>query len=62
MAVDNALAKNPGLVGHDEERGNELRAIEFDRIKGGKAFNTDQKWFDELLSGINQPKGAVVQH
>ncbi|MEN9693103.1 MAG: hypothetical protein RLZZ330_747 [Actinomycetota bacterium] len=62
VAVDSALAKNPGLVGHDEERGNELRAIEFDRIKGGKAFNTDQKWFDELLAGINQPKGAVVHH
>lgn len=62
VAVDAALAKNPGLVGHDEERGNELRAIEFDRIKGGKAFNTNQKWFDELLAGINQPKGAVVHH
>ena len=62
VAVDAAIAKNPGLVGHDEERGNELRAIEFDRIKGGKAFNVDQPWFDELLKGIGQPKGAKVQH
>ncbi|MEY3696871.1 MAG: hypothetical protein RJA41_521, partial [Actinomycetota bacterium] len=27
IAVDSAIAKIPGLVGHDEERGNELRAI-----------------------------------
>ncbi len=62
IAVDSAIAKNPGLVGHDEERGNELRAIEFERIKGGKAFNVDQPWFDALLNGIGQPKGAKVQH
>lgn len=62
VAVTAAMAQNPGLVGHDEERGNELRAIEFDRIKGGKAFNTDQVWFDELLKGIGQPKGKVTHH
>jgi len=62
VAVDAAIAKNPGLVGHDEERGNELRAIEFERIKGGKAFNVDQPWFDALLKGIGQSKGAKVQH
>ncbi len=60
VAVDAALAGTPGLVGHDEERGNELRAIEFDRIKGGKPFNVDQAWFDELLDGIGQPKGATI--
>ncbi len=62
VAVTAAMAQNPGLVGHDEERGNELRAIEFDRIKGGKAFNTDQVWFDELLKEIGQPKGKVTHH
>jgi pyrophosphate--fructose-6-phosphate 1-phosphotransferase len=62
VAVDSAMAMKPGLVGHDEERGNELRAIEFDRIKGGKAFNTEQPWFDGLLKGIGQPKGTKVQH
>jgi pyrophosphate--fructose-6-phosphate 1-phosphotransferase len=62
IAVDSAIAKEPGLVGHDEERGNELRAIEFERIKGGKAFNVDQPWFDALLNGIGQPKGAKVHH
>ena len=36
-----------------------LRAIEFPRIKGGKPFNTEQAWFDELLKGIGQPRGTV---
>ena len=40
-AVETALSGGTGLVGHDEERGDELRAIEFDRIKGGKAFDID---------------------
>ena len=38
-AVDAALRGEAGLVGHDEERGDELRAIEFDRIRGGKPFD-----------------------
>jgi pyrophosphate--fructose-6-phosphate 1-phosphotransferase len=62
VAVDSALAGTPGLVGHDEEQGNALRAIEFERIKGGKAFNTDQEWFNSLLAGIGQPKGEAAHH
>ncbi len=38
-AVDCALEGVSGVVGHDEERGDELRAIEFPRIKGGKEFD-----------------------
>jgi pyrophosphate--fructose-6-phosphate 1-phosphotransferase len=55
FAVDAALRGEPGVVGHDEERGDELRAIEFDRIKGGKPFDIDQPWFVDLLSAIGQP-------
>ncbi|MEY4323486.1 MAG: hypothetical protein RL410_1267 [Actinomycetota bacterium] len=62
VAVDAAFASTPGVVGHDEERGNVLRAIEFERIKGGKPFNTEQEWFDSLLSGIGQPKGKAAHH
>ena len=62
VAVDSALAGTAGLVGHDEEQNNVLRAIEFERIKGGKAFNVDQPWFDELLSGIGQPKADLNKH
>ena len=39
LAVDCALRGEAGVIGHDEERGDELRAIEFPRIKGGKAFD-----------------------
>lgn len=62
VAVDAAMAGTPGLVGHDEEQGNVLRAIEFERIKGGKAFNTEQAWFESLLDGIGQPKGSAAHH
>ena len=56
------MSATAGLVGHDEEQNNQLRAIEFERIKGGKPFNTDQAWFDELLQGIGQPKGSLNSH
>jgi pyrophosphate--fructose-6-phosphate 1-phosphotransferase len=59
-AVDCALAGIPGVVGEDEERNNELRAIEFNRIKGGKPFDIDTPWFGALLKDIGQAKGAKV--
>jgi pyrophosphate--fructose-6-phosphate 1-phosphotransferase len=59
-AVEVALAGGTGLVGHDEEQGDELRAIEFERIKGGKNFDIDADWFGELLAGIGQPKRSRV--
>jgi pyrophosphate--fructose-6-phosphate 1-phosphotransferase len=53
-AVDAALRGESGVVGEDEEAGGELRAVEFDRIKGGKAFDTSTPWFTELLSDLGQ--------
>lgn len=50
-----------GVVGHDEEHSGELRAIEFERIKGGKPFDIDAPWFGKLLAGIGQAKNAAVQ-
>jgi diphosphate-dependent phosphofructokinase len=61
LAVDCGLRGESGVIGHDEERGNVLRAIEFPRIKGGKPFDTEVAWFDELLKGIGQIKGKRVQ-
>jgi pyrophosphate--fructose-6-phosphate 1-phosphotransferase len=55
LAVDSALRGEPGVIGHDEEQGDELRAIEFERIKGGKPFDITQDWYGELLAGIGQP-------
>jgi pyrophosphate--fructose-6-phosphate 1-phosphotransferase len=60
FAVDAALRGEAGLVGHDEERGDELRAIEFDRIKGGKPFDIGAPWFSALLDGIGQPSAQLA--
>jgi diphosphate-dependent phosphofructokinase len=61
LAVDNALAGVSGVMGHDEEQGDTLRAIEFPRIKGGKPFDIDTPWFKDMLKEIGQPIGARVQ-
>jgi pyrophosphate--fructose-6-phosphate 1-phosphotransferase len=53
-AVDAALRGESGVVGQDEERGDELRVVEFDRIKGGKAFDTSTEWFTALLADLGQ--------
>ena len=53
-AVDAALRGESGVVGQEEERGDELRAIEFDRIAGGKRFDATAPWFIELLADIGQ--------
>jgi pyrophosphate--fructose-6-phosphate 1-phosphotransferase len=53
-AVDAALRGESGVVGQDEERGDELRAIEFERIAGGKKFDASVPWFTDLLGDIGQ--------
>jgi len=58
LAVDCGLRGEGGVIGHDEDRGGRLRAIEFPRIKGGKPLDIGQPWFDELLKGIGQPMGT----
>jgi pyrophosphate--fructose-6-phosphate 1-phosphotransferase len=61
LAVECGLRSESGVIGHDEDQGNRLRAIEFPRIKGGKPFNIDEPWFGELLAEIGQPKGKKVE-
>ncbi|WP_019147852.1 pyrophosphate--fructose-6-phosphate 1-phosphotransferase [Timonella senegalensis] len=56
LAVECALRGESGVIGHDEEQNDVLRAIEFPRIAGGKPFDVNQEWFDELLGGIGQSK------
>ena len=53
-AVDAALRGESGVVGQDEERGDELRAIEFERIAGGKKFDLSVPWFTDLLRDLGQ--------
>ena len=54
LAVECALRGESGVIGHDEEQDDVLRAIEFPRIAGGKAFDVSQPWFGELLADIGQ--------
>ena len=53
-AVECAFAGIGGVIGQDEDRGDELRACEFERIKGGKPFDVSQPWFQQLLKDIGQ--------
>ncbi|NMM17493.1 MAG: pyrophosphate--fructose-6-phosphate 1-phosphotransferase [Cellulomonas sp.] len=54
FAVESALKGESGVIGHDEEDGDRLKAIAFPRIAGGKAFDTSVPWFGELLADIGQ--------
>ncbi len=54
LAVDSALAGLSGVIGNDEDRGDELRPIEFSRIAGHKAFDYRQQWYVDLLADIGQ--------
>jgi pyrophosphate--fructose-6-phosphate 1-phosphotransferase len=62
VAVRSALDGVSGLVGQDEDQSNIIRACEFNRVAGAKPFNTEQPWFNDLLSGIGQPKGKLLSH
>ena len=53
LAAECGLSGKNGVVGLDEDNNDELSLINFDRIKGGKPFNTDQGWFQDMLGEIN---------
>lgn len=54
LAVDSALRGESGVIGHDEQDNDTLKAIPFHRIAGGKAFDVREPWFGELLAEIGQ--------
>mmetsp|Transcript_4214 Transcript_4214/g.4727 ORF Transcript_4214/g.4727 Transcript_4214/m.4727 type:complete len:429 (+) Transcript_4214:41-1327(+) len=55
IGVASAIAGVSGCMGEDEEReGKPIRPIEFERIKGGKAFDIDREWFQTMLKEIGQ--------
>jgi pyrophosphate--fructose-6-phosphate 1-phosphotransferase len=54
VAVECGLRGQSGVVGHDEEHGGLLRAIEFPRIKGGRRFDMNVDWFRDMLTEIGQ--------
>ena len=53
-ATKSAMAGKSGVVGLDEENNNEISLIPFERIRGGKPFNINQEWFQEMLKEIGQ--------
>ena len=61
LAVDCALRGEPGVIGQDEENGDVLSAIAFDRIKGGKPFDINQDWYKEMLEAIGQEFPAAAE-
>ena len=60
LAVEAAMRGESGVVGEDDDAGGQLRVCEFERIKGGKAFDVGQPWFGQMLAAIGQPQGAPV--
>lgn len=60
-AVEAAFAGESGVIGHDENNRDILRACEFERVAGGKPFDTEQEWFETLLQEIGQPKGKKTE-
>jgi pyrophosphate--fructose-6-phosphate 1-phosphotransferase len=60
LAVECAFRRESGVIGHDDNQGFVLRAIEFPRIKGGKPFDLDTPWFNVTLAEIGQTKGNKV--
>ncbi|MDO5671806.1 MAG: pyrophosphate--fructose-6-phosphate 1-phosphotransferase [Actinomycetaceae bacterium] len=60
LAVECALRGESGLIGHDEEDGDRLKAIAFPRVKGGKPFDVNQKWFQDMMSEIGQKVSPIA--
>lgn len=55
VGVDAAMSGTSGCMGEDEEKeGYPIRPIEFERIKGGKPFDTSKGWFKDMLVKIGQ--------
>ena len=62
LAVQVSLEGGSGVIGHDEDNGNVLRAIEFDRIAGHKAFDISQQWFGDVMDRIGQKVVPAQKH
>ncbi|MCK4492661.1 MAG: pyrophosphate--fructose-6-phosphate 1-phosphotransferase [Methylococcales bacterium] len=60
LAVECAFRGEAGVIGHDDDQGFVLRAIEFPRIKGGKPFDIETPWFKETLENMGQEKGSII--
>ncbi len=51
-AIKYAVEGKNGVIGYDEENSNTLSCIEFNRIRGGKPFDTSQNWYKKMMQEI----------
>ena len=54
FGAEQAIKGKSGLVGLDDDQNNQLRLIEFERIKGGKPFDISLDWYQSMLKEIGQ--------
>ena len=54
FGVEKAITGESGVAGLDDNHGQELRLIEFERIKGGKPFDVKTNWYQTMLKEIGQ--------
>ena len=54
FGAEKAIIEESGVAGLDDDHGQELRLIEFERIKGGKPFDVKTDWYQSMLKGIGQ--------
>ena len=54
FGAEQASKGNSGVAGLDDDHNKELRLIEFERIKGGKPFDTTVDWYKTMLNDIGQ--------
>ena len=54
VAIKNAKNGISGVIGFDEDNGNQLNCIDFTRIKGGKPFDINSDWFLAMMKEIGQ--------
>ena len=51
-AVKSAVSGKSGVIGWDQENENTLSCIDFNRIKGGKRFDTSLNWYTKMMKEI----------
>ncbi len=54
FAAKKAISGESGVAGLDDDYAQELRLIEFERIKGGKPFDVTVDWYQSMLKEIGQ--------
>ena len=54
FGAEKAIIGESGVAGLDDDHRQELRLIEFERIKGGKPFDVKTDWYQSMLKEIGQ--------